>query len=89
MATSIDDNAVIGQSGKLMCQLIYIRCARIVFEKNSVIIKVSEVDYKKILEIKTIYEIEVVKVYGIAYFKAFIKKYWLFFVFLFLGFLMF
>lgn len=61
----------------------------IIFEKNSVIIKVSEQDYKKILDIKTIYEIEIVKIYGIAYIKSFIKKYWIFFVVLGFGFLMF
>ena len=35
---------------------MHIEFLNIVFEKNSVIIKVSEEDYKKILTIKTIYE---------------------------------
>lgn len=68
---------------------MHIEFFNIVFEKNSVIIKVSEEDYKKILDIKTIYEIEVVKVYGLAYIRAFLKKYWLFLIILLLGFLMF
>lgn len=68
---------------------MHIELLNIVFQKNSVIIKISEEDYKKILDIKTIYEIEVVKVYGIAYLKHFIKKYWLFLVVLLFGFLMF
>lgn len=68
---------------------MHIELLNIAFEKNSVIIKVSENDYKKILEIKTIYEIEVVKVYGIAYLKYFLRKYCLFLIVLLLGFLMF
>ena len=68
---------------------MHIEFLNIVFEKNSVIIKISEEDYKKILTIKTIYEIEVVKVYGFASIKGFIKKYWLFLMALVLGFLMF
>lgn len=68
---------------------MHIELLNIVFEKNSVTIKVSEKDYKKILDIKTIYEIEIVKVYGIAHLKYFIEKYWLFLVVLFLGFAMF
>lgn len=59
------------------------------FINNSVIIKVTESDYKRILSIKTIYEIEVIRVYGIAYLKYFIKKYFLFLIILILGFLCF
>ena len=55
------------------------------FEKNSVIVKVTQSDYKKILDIKTIYEINIIKVYGIAAFKQFIKKYILFLVALGIG----
>lgn len=70
---------------------MHIEFLNIEFEKNSVLIKVREEDYQKILNIKTIYEIEVVRLYGIAYFKRFLKKYSLFFIvlgvsfFLFLG----
>lgn len=68
---------------------IHIEFLNIEFINNSVIIKVTEVDYRKILDIKTIYEIEVINVYGIAYIKKFIKKYWLFFMILSFGILMF
>lgn len=68
---------------------MHIELLNIVFEKNSVIIKVSENDYKRILEIKTIYEIEVVRIYGVAHLKYFLKKYCLFLIILLLGFLMF
>jgi len=68
---------------------MHIEFLNIEFTKNSVIIKVEESDYKKILDIKTIYEIEIVKLYGVAYLKSFIKKYFLFFIILLFGFLLF
>lgn len=55
------------------------------FRNNSVIIKVSESDYKRIIDIKTIYEIDVVKAYGVAYIKRFIKKYFVFLIVLVFG----
>lgn len=90
--TSFYDVKISGKDVKRFIHNLHkmrIEFLNIVFEKNSVIIKVSEQDYKRILDIKTIYEIEVVKVYGIAYIKSFIKKYWLFFIVLGFGFLMF
>lgn len=68
---------------------MHIEFLNITFFKNSVIIKVSKEDYKKILSIKTIYEIEVVKVYGLAYIEYFIKRYFIFFIILLLGALLF
>lgn len=68
---------------------MHIELLNIVFDKNSVIIRVSEDDYRKILDIKTIYKVEVVKLYGIAYVKSFFKKYCIFFIVLVLGFLFF
>lgn len=68
---------------------MHIELLNIEFTKNSVIIKVSEVNYRRILAIKTIYEIEVVKVYGIAYLKYFIKKYLFFLIMIILGFIFF
>lgn len=57
---------------------MHINLLNIELEKNSVLIKVSEEDYKKIKDIKTIYDIKVVKTYGIARVKEFIKKYFIF-----------
>lgn len=65
---------------------MHIEMLNIVFNDKSVTIKVSEQDYKKILDIKTIYEIKVVKLYGIAYIKDFLKKHLVFFLILILGF---
>lgn len=60
-------------------------------EKNEkeAIIKVSSEDYKKIKEIKTIYQVKIVKAYGFAKIKLFIKKYLLFLIMLLLGLLLF
>ena len=68
---------------------MHIEFLNIEFLDKSVIVKVNERDYKKILNIKTIYEIEIVKVYGIAFLKQFFKNYFIFFVMLILGFVMF
>lgn len=54
------------------------------YEKEA-IIKVSSEDYKKIKAIKTIYSVKIVKAYGLARIKQFIKKYLLFLVMLSLG----
>ncbi len=86
------DLKITGKDVKRFLQNLYkmhIEFFQIHFLENSVIVKVSEKDYQKIKEIKTIYEIEVVKLYGLASFQAFCKKYALFFLFLGIGFLLF
>ncbi|MBE6147130.1 MAG: hypothetical protein E7168_02215 [Firmicutes bacterium] len=55
--------------------------------RNQVIVRVGEVDYKRILDIKTIYEIDVVRLHGPVRLFSFIFKYRLFFGCLFLGFI--
>lgn len=85
------DIKITGKDVKRFIHNLYkmnIQLLNIDFNNNSVIVKVNEVDYKRILDIKTIYEIEVVKMYGIAYLKYFIKKYFIFLIVLLLGFLM-
>lgn len=57
----------------------------ITFDQKSMIIRVNEEDYKKIMEIQTIYEIEVVKLYGPIKILKFIQKYRIFFLFLGVG----
>lgn len=54
---------------------------------KSLVICVDESDYQKIINIKTIYEIQVIKLYGPIKIKTFIKKYRLFFLFLIINFL--
>ena len=53
---------------------------------NSVIIKVNKADYLKIMAIKTIYDIEVIKYYGIVRLKNFFFKYLTFIIILIVGF---
>ncbi len=55
---------------------------------KSALIRIDENDFQKLKEMKTIYEIEVVKLYGLARVKAFFQKYYLFFGCLCLGFIM-
>ena len=57
----------------------------ITFDQKSMTIRVNEEDYKKIMEIQTIYEIEVVKIYGPIRILKFIQKYRIFFLFLGVG----
>lgn len=59
---------------------MHIELLNIKFIDNSVIIKVNKKDYQKIKEIKTIYNIEIIKLYGLAYIKSFINKYLLFLI---------
>ncbi len=68
---------------------MHIEFQNIEFDKKSVIVKVNEEDYQKIVSMKTVYEIEVVKLYGIASFKNFLRKYRLFLIVLSFGFLFF
>lgn len=56
---------------------------------KEVIIKVTEEDYKKIKKIKTVYEIKIIKSYGIASIKQFIKKYLIFLIMTVIGILIF
>ena len=57
----------------------------ITYQDKSMIIRVDEQDYKKIMSIKTIYEIEIIKLYGPIRVIKFIKDYFIFFLFLIIG----
>lgn len=52
---------------------------------KTVLIRVGEKDFQKIREIKTIYEVEVVRIYGPVRIKSFLFRYRLFFGYLCLG----
>ncbi len=86
------DLKITGKDVKRFLQNLYkmhIEFLNITFLEHGAIVKVSEKDYQKIKKIKTIYEIEVVKLYGFASLQAFLKKYALFFLFLGIGFVLF
>ena len=90
MIMSYYDIKIVGKDVKRFIHNLHkmhIEFHNINYDQNSVIIKVSEADYKKIMSIKTIYKIEIVKAYGIASIKKFIKKYLLFLIVLGVGFL--
>ena len=56
---------------------------------NKAIIKVNKADYFKIMDIKTIYNIKIVKYYGFIKYKKFISFYKTFIIILLIGFLLF
>ncbi len=53
--------------------------------KHVAYLKVDYPNYLKITSIKTIYEIEIVQLYGFLYIKDLIKRYYIFFIFLIYG----
>lgn len=65
---------------KLKIQLYNIR-----YYDKSIVIQVNEEDYQKIGKIKTIYEIEVIRLYGPVRVIQFLRNYRFFFLFLILG----
>lgn len=55
------------------------------YQDKSVIIRVNSNDYKKIIDIKTIYEIEVVELHGTVKFLELTRIHYIFFLFLMIG----
>jgi len=61
---------------------------KIEFKDKELFIKVDKQNYSKIKKIKTIYKIEIIKLYGLNKVKDIIKKYNIFFICVFLGILL-
>lgn len=57
------------------------------YKGKSIYVKVDSVSYNKLINIKTIYEIEVVRFYGLAYFIDYFKRNYIFLSFVMFGFL--
>ena len=64
---------------------MHINILNMEMHEKEAIIKVSEEDYKKIKKIKTIYEIKIIKAYGVANIKQFVKKYLIFLIMIVIG----
>ena len=58
------------------------------YSNKSIYIKMDEDNYKKLMNIKTIYDVELTRMYGINYVKDIIKRYYIFFIFLIFGFIL-
>ena len=56
------------------------------YKGKSIYVKVDSVSYNKLINIKTIYEIEVVRFYGLAYFIDYFKRNYIFLSFVMFGF---
>ncbi len=77
-----------GKDTKRFIRMLYKRGVffeNITYTEDSIFVKVDNINYRKIIDIKTIYEISVVKLYGVAKFKDFIKRYFFFLISLLLG----
>ncbi len=80
-----------GRDLKRFIKMLYrrkINLLNIVYDDAGVYIKVNKSDYEKLLEIKTIYEIKLTRLYGIEKYKYLLKKYWIFIVSVAFGFLL-
>ena len=67
--------------------LMNISIYNIIYNKDNIIIKVNNKDYKKIIKIKTIYDIKIDKYYGFNNLKHFINKYKIFLICIIIAFL--
>jgi len=63
-----------------------IELLNISYGENSIFIKVDKANYNKLLDIKTIYEVTLTNLYGLAKYKYLLKTYSLFIFFVVLGF---
>ncbi len=80
-----------GRDLKRFIKMLYrrkINLLSIVYDDTGVYIKVNKSDYEKLLEIKTIYEIKLTRLYGIEKYKYLLKKYWIFIVSVTFGFML-
>lgn len=88
MFESIYEVKIEGKDVKRFIKTLYrrkIELINIVYDDNSLYIKLNKSNYEKLLELKTIYEIKLTKLYGIAKYKYLIKKNMMFLISLLFG----
>lgn len=89
MFNSIYEVKIEGKDIKRFIKTLYKRkleLINIIYDSNSVLIKLDKSNYNKLLEIKTIYEIKLTKLYGIAKFNYLLNQYKIFLFSLITGF---
>ena len=89
MFNSIYEVKIEGKDIKRFIRTLYrrrIELINIVYDSNSVLIKLDKNNYDRLLEIKTIYEIKLTKLYGFAKSKFLLNKYKIFLLTLMFGF---
>lgn len=90
MFNSVYEVKIEGKDIKRFIKTLYrrrIELINIVYDNNNVSIKLDKSNYNKLLDIKTIYEIKLTKLYGLAKYKFLLNKYKIFLCTLILGFI--
>ncbi len=91
MFHSIYEVKIEGKDVKRFIKTLYrkkIELLNIIYDNESVYIKVDKTNYEKLLEIKTIYQITLTKLYGLEKYKYLLKKNLLFIISVGIGFLL-
>lgn len=91
MFNSIYEVKIEGKDVKRFIKTLYrrkIKLLNIIYNNESVYIKLDKTNYEKLLEIKTIYEITLTKLYGLEKYKYLFKKNMLFIISVGIGFLL-
>ena len=89
MFNSVYEVRIEGRDLKRFIKTLYrkkIDLLEIVYDQDGVCIKLNKKDYLKLLEIKTIYEIKLTRLYGVAKYKYLLKKYSIFIISILIGF---
>lgn len=91
MFNSIYEVKIEGKDVKRFVKTLYkrkIELINIVYDDDSIYIKLDKSNYDKLLELKTIYEIRLTKLYGLAKYKYLLKKNMIFIISICIGFLL-
>jgi len=86
---SIYEVKIEGKDVKRFIRTLYrrrIELINIVYDNDSIFIKLDKINYDKLLEIKTIYEIKLTKLYGLVKYKHLLNKYKIFIIAIMIGF---
>lgn len=89
MFNSVYEVRIEGRDLKRFIKTLYrkkIDLLEIIYDQDGVCIKLNKKDYLKLLEIKTIYEIKLTRLYGVAKYKYLLKKYSIFIISILIGF---
>lgn len=90
MFTSIYEVKITGRNVKRFIKQLYragILLLDIKYKKKSVYIKLDKDNYNKLLDVKTIYDVELKRVYGLARLNDVVQRHYIFFISLFIGFI--
>lgn len=90
MFNSIYEVKIEGKDVKRFIKTLYkrgIELLNIVYDNDSIYVKLDEANYKKLLDIKTIYEVKLTKLYGLAKYKYLLENNIIFIISICIGFI--